>query len=70
MNKQRDTIVTQIINDLGVTVEVKTEQLVRCRDCNNAQYDDLFEQYWCNGKKVDQNHYCGYGRRKNSGKID
>ena len=35
MSKQRDIIVTQLINDFGVTLGVDAKPLVRCRDCSN-----------------------------------
>jgi len=66
MNKKRDTIVTQIINELGVTCEVKTEPLVRCRDCEN--YDP---PYYCKAwnntpgwPKVEDDCFCFLAERR------
>lgn len=35
--QKRDIIVTQIINELGVTIETNTKPLIRCREC----------KFWC-----------------------
>lgn len=48
MNQQRDIIVTQIINELGVTIETNTKPLIHCKDC---MYAKLFE---------DRNGLCGH----------
>ena len=38
--------------------------VVRCKDCKNCQLDDVFHDYWCNGKKVWAEHFCSYGERR------
>ena len=43
---------------------VTIESLIRCRDCKYLQVDEVFHQYWCNGKRVEPNHYCGYAKRR------
>lgn len=43
---------------------VTIDSLIRCRDCKYLQTDEVFHQYWCNGMKVEPNHYCGYAKRR------
>lgn len=39
-------------------------ELIRCKDCVKSQYDFMTKGYWCDGKQVSENHYCGYAERK------
>lgn len=39
-------------------------ELIRCKDCVKSQYDFMAKGYWCDGKQVSENHYCGYAERK------
>lgn len=39
-------------------------ELIRCKDCAKSQYDFMTKGYWCDGKQVSENHYCGYAERK------
>lgn len=40
-------------------------KLVRCKDCVRGQYDAVFQQRWCMGELVEEDHFCSYGVRKN-----
>ena len=42
-------------------------EIIRCRDCIHAIEDALCGGYWCKGKAVTSNHYCGYAERRNDG---
>ena len=73
---QRDIIITQIINEFGVTLETKATQLVRCSDC---KYFITMPQgkctksrhgtcdIHCNGvgtaEVVKRDFFCGYGEK-------
>lgn len=39
-------------------------KVVTCKDCVKSQYDFMTKGYWCDGKQVSENHYCGYAERK------
>lgn len=43
---------------------VTIDSLIRCRNCKYLQVDEVFHQYWCDGKRVGLDHYCGYAERK------
>ena len=39
--------------------------VVRCADCERSEYDVVFEQYWCNLKRIVRpDGYCNYGKRR------
>lgn len=42
----------------------RMEQVVRCRNCENVEYDELFSDYWCNGRVVKPNGFCEKGLRQ------
>lgn len=42
----------------------KYEELIRCKNCVKSQYDFMTKGYWCDGKQVSENHYCGYAERR------
>lgn len=73
MNQQRDIVVTQIVNDLGVTIETNTEPLIHCKDCkwydnrygevcHNPRYGDGWANY--PPPYVDEEHFCKDGERR------
>lgn len=39
-------------------------EIIRCEDCNKCQIDIVYHEYWCDGKKVSADHFCGYAERK------
>lgn len=39
-------------------------EIIRCKDCKHVQEDKIFHQYWCNGKEVKPDHFCGYAERR------
>ena len=42
-------------------------EVVRCKDCKHCELDELFINFWCEGRKVSSTHYCGYGERREDG---
>ena len=38
--------------------------IIHCRECKNCQIDSVFHDYWCDGRKVWKDHYCGYAERR------
>ena len=44
-------------------IEDMPEAVVRCKDCAIAQHDELFGQWYCNGKEVKPDGYCSDGER-------
>lgn len=46
--------------------QIKTDavQVVRCHDCAKAEEDSIFREYWCDGREVPADHFCGYGVKK------
>ena len=70
---KRDIIVTQIINELGVTIETNTKPLIRCKDCkwydnkygdvcHNPRYGDGHANY--SPPYVDEEYWCKDGERR------
>ena len=43
-------------------------EIIYCRDCVHAIEDALCGGYWCKGKAVTSNHYCGYAERRTDGR--
>ena len=39
-------------------------EIIRCKDCKYAKWDDERGDYICNGRAVWENHYCGYAKKK------
>ena len=43
-------------------------EIIHCKDCQYSEFDAVYEDRYChhNGKAetVPDNHYCGYGERK------
>ena len=70
MSKMREIIVTQLFNELGVQIDLKTAPLVRCKDCEHHEEllynNDGKVLCWVHGLDVvvDRNGYCNYGKRK------
>ena len=42
--------------------------IIHCRECKNCQIDSVFHDYWCDGRKVWKDHYCGYAERRTDGR--
>ena len=66
---KRDIIVTQIINELGVTIETNTKPLIRCKDCK--WYKKIVEksksglcQYDLVARCLHDEDYCSHGERR------
>lgn len=38
--------------------------VIRCKDCARCSIDTVYHDYWCDGKKVWKDHYCGYAERR------
>lgn len=53
--QKRDIIVTQIINELGVTIETNTTPLIRCKDCKLGGTED------CPMDEIDDEYFCNFG---------
>lgn len=39
-------------------------EIITCGECARCQLDAVFHDYWCDGKKVWKNHFCGYAERR------
>ena len=70
--QKRDIIVTQIINELGITIETNTKPLIRCKDCRFGKFyavdtgEDCMTGLWCglNQKNCMIDDFCSYGERE------
>jgi hypothetical protein len=65
--QKRDIIVTQVINELGITIETNTKPLIRCKDCK------FYKTPYCKIdihtdimtiNRVNADDFCSYGERK------
>ena len=61
--QKRDIIVTQIINEFGVTIETNTKPLIRCKDCKHYE-DGMIGYCWEVDRGVAADFFCAYGERK------
>ena len=59
--QKRDIVVTQIINELGVTIETNTKPLIRCKDCKHR---DLFSCPLADNDFQKDEDYCSWGERR------
>ena len=39
-------------------------EIIHCGECARCQIDEVFHDYWCDGRKVWKDHYCGYAERR------
>lgn len=53
----------EICRALGQLPSAQPE-IIRCENCTKCQIDTVFHDYWCDGRKVWKNHYCGYAERR------
>ena len=67
MSKIREIIVTQLFNEMGVQIGLKTAPLVRCKDCKYKEHCfsmvHMFEESERDSVNRDID-YCSYGERK------
>ena len=42
-------------------------EIIHCGDCKKCQVDSIYHDYWCDGRKVWRDHYCGYAERRTDG---
>lgn len=35
------------------------KKVIFCSECQTCEYDKKFQEWWCNGKEVEPNHFCG-----------
>ena len=67
MVQKRDIIVTQFINELGVTIETNTKPLIHCKDCIHRYVTgDVTKYYVCDfmDAQYEDNGYCHHGERE------
>lgn len=39
-------------------------EIILCRECKFVEHDKLFHDFWCRGREVEPDHYCGYAERR------
>ena len=62
--QKRDIIVTQFINELGVTIETNTKPLIHCKDCIHFEDGIGMIGYCCRvDRVVATDFFCAYGER-------
>ena len=59
-------IATIIENEQDMRVILKNAQpeITHCRECANCYTDKVFNQMWCNGRRVTKEDYCSRAVRK------
>lgn len=64
---RKEPIVIDEIKDLSleeaepILEEHNFVKVTRCEDCKHSEYDGLFDEYWCDGRRVWEKHYCSCG---------
>ena len=43
---------------------VDAAEVVRCKDCRYCSNDEMFDEMWCNGKRVSADWFCADGERR------
>ena len=67
--QKRDIIVTQLINELGITIETNTKPLIHCEECKHRDPENkrcdcgALERQGC-PFPVNDWYFCLYGERK------
>ena len=64
--QKRDIIVTQFINELGITIETNTKPLIHCKECKHYSVEGETTRFgWCGywNKPTDEMRYCSDGER-------
>ena len=51
-------------NSVEYRRQIEWSPLVRCKDCKHCSCDSIFNEYWCNGRKVVSDGFCNYGEKK------
>ena len=62
-NEEINAIYAEIIN----APTVDAVEVVRCKDCRFCGYDKMFDEMWCNGKRVSKDWFCADGKREEDG---
>lgn len=66
--QKRDVIVTQIINEFGVTIETNTKPLIRCKDCKHKYVsgNGTTQYYVCDfmDAQYEENGFCHHAERE------
>ena len=63
--QKRAIIVTQIINELGITIETNTKPLIYCKDCK--YWNNETDMTYCDRTVwfgTDADDYCSFGERE------
>lgn len=55
------------VETLEALPSVDAVEVVRCKECVNCEYDSIFNQYWCDGKRNRSN--WGKNNRNVKGEI-
>lgn len=58
--------IIRVVSDLPA---VDAIPVIRCKDCARCSIE-VCNDYWCDGKKVWKDHYCGYAERRTDGTVD
>ena len=69
--QKRDILVTQFINELGITIETNTKPLIHCKGCKRRWTEDCPMCNKC-GKKVyptADDDFCSYGEREDESMV-
>ena len=64
--QKRAIIVTQIINELGITIETNTKRLIHCKECKYSDESLVEGCVYCNetDRAMDENGFCHKGERE------
>lgn len=54
---------TKVYEKLRNLPSVQSE-IILCKECKHLQTDKPCAMYWCDGKMVKPDHYCGYAERR------
>lgn len=70
--QKRDIVVTQFINELGVTIETKTKPLLHCKDCIywTKQSNSLQGRCALSGSYPTGAWYCANAERRANNATD
>lgn len=61
---ERGWYLMETISNIEELPAIDAVPVVRCKDCKECEIDEVFHDYWCNGRKVWKDHYCACGERR------
>ena len=60
--EERAVYITEALN-MAISA-LQQPEIIRCKDCKKCVIEILCNDYWCDGKRVWEDHYCSFAERR------